>query len=130
LYVLYNAKGHPLRIGISGRGEQDVKRRLYNDYHRWKEWRAVDHFSVFTFTTPSWADQAERLILRAVGKALAENVNLGAVKVRSDVIPPPSQRGIPDDFVRRTVGVDGYVNVGKKHARRTVRVEVGARART
>ena len=127
LYVLYGTDGRPLRIGISGRGNQNVRRRIYNDYHRWKSWRGVDHFSVFTFTTPTWFEQVERLMLRAVGKALAGNVNSGKVRVKSGVVGPPSTRGIPYDFVRRKVDEGGYVYVGEKHRGRNVRVEVGVR---
>ncbi len=129
LYVLYDTDGRPLRIGISGRGDQDIKRRIYNDYHRWKTWRGVDHFSLFTFTTPTWFEQVERLMLRAVGKALAANLNAGEVRVKSRVIGPPSMRGVPKDFIRRKVDTEGYVSVGEKHSGRSVRVEIGVRKR-
>jgi hypothetical protein len=127
LYVLYDTDGRPLRIGISGRGDQDVKRRIYNNYHLLKTWRGVDHFSVFTFTTPTWFEQVERLMLRAVGTALAGNLNAGEVRVKSGVSGPPSMRGVPDAFVRRKVDDDGYVFVGEKHAGRSARVEIGVR---
>lgn len=127
LYVLYDSDGRPLRIGISGRGVQDVKKRILDDYHRWKYWRAVDHFSVFTFTTPTWFEQVERLMLRAVGKALNGNLNAGEVRVKSRVVTAPSMIGTPADFLRRKVNPEGYVYVGSRYATRNVRVEVGIR---
>jgi len=130
LYVLYNSDGHPLKVGISGRGKQDVWMRMYNEYHLEKSWRAVDHFSVFTFTTRTWFEQAERLILRAVGTALAGNVNAGEVMVRSGVVEPPARQRIPRNFMRRRVNDVGYVKVGEKYRGRAVRVEVGSKAKT
>jgi len=131
LYILYDAAGKPIRVGIAGRGRQDVYRRLHDDYHRWKHWRAVDHFSVFTFTTPTWFEQVERIVLKAAGPVLTGNKNSGSVMLRPEGLKrPPPRQGLPRDFLRKRVNAKGYVKVGETYARRNLRIEVGTRSGT
>jgi len=127
-YVLYDSSGHPLRVGISGKKRQDIRTRIYNEYHLRKKWRAVDHFSVFTFTTRTWFDQVERLVLAAVGPALSGNEHAGRIKSRNRPIPPPRWKHV-SNFVRAKVNAKGQVVVGKEHAGRRVRVELGPKVR-
>lgn len=122
LYVLYDPHGRAVRVGISGRGNQDVKRRLVNYYSQTK-WRHVHTFSVYTFSTQAHFNQVEVLMLRAVGSALAGNVNAGTFLKTTKLHRPPRVRHAKS-FVQRVVPDDGILRSPSLAGRR-VRIEVG-----
>jgi hypothetical protein len=123
IYVLYDPHWVPIRIGISGRGTQDVRGRIMGDYYRRKSWRSAHHFSVFVFTNEILFKQAEVLILRAVGQAIRGNVHSGSFMQTTRIHKPPRVR-YPPHFLERTVPEHGQLKL-TKYAGRKVRIEVG-----
>ena len=123
VYVLYDPHWVPIRVGISGRGSQDVRRRILGDYYRSREWRSAHHFSVFIFSNEILFKQAEVLILRSVGPAIRGNVHSGSFMATTKIHRPPRVR-YPKHFVVKTVSEDGVVCL-PKYADRKLRIEVG-----
>lgn len=124
--MLYDPHGTPIRIGISGRkgfGSQDVRGRLLGDYYRARKWRNIHHFSVFVFKNTPLFNQAEVLILRAVGPAIRGNVHSGNFMRTTQIHKPPSVR-YPSHFLERTVNEKGLLHL-PKYANRKLRIEVG-----
>jgi hypothetical protein len=126
LYVLYDPDGRPVRVGKAGGGDQDVKSRMMGEYYHSRYWRHVASFSVFTFVSKSMFHQVETIMLRAVGKALAGNVNTGSFSEATTVISPPRQ-SYDWHFFLRTTGEDGWLKLPSKFEGRKVRVEIGPR---
>ncbi len=123
LYVLYDPHGDPIRLGISGRGAQDVKERILGDYYRSRRWRDAHTFSIFIFSNEILFKQAEVLILRAVGQGIRGNVNSGSLMQTTRIHRPPRFKR-PYHFVERTVRDDGTVSLPRWAGRR-LRIEVG-----
>lgn len=123
IYVLYDPHGVPIRVGISGRGSQDVKGHILGDYYRSREWRSAHHFSVFIFSNEILFKQAEVLILRSVGQAIRGNAHSGNFMTTTKIHRPPRVR-YPSHFVERFVSEDGEVRL-QKYAGRKLRIEVG-----
>lgn len=125
VYVLYDPDWRPIRIGISGRGKQDVLDRLWA-YYRSRQWRHAHHFSVYVFKPEHLFKQAEVLMLRAVGQAIPGNVNAGRFP-RTTLIHKPPRVRYPHHFVERSVNSNGTIRGGslKKYAGRKIRVEIG-----
>jgi hypothetical protein len=123
IYVLYDPHWVPIRIGISGRGAQDVKGRILGDYYRSRNWRNAHHFSVFVFANEILFKQAEVLILRAVGQAIRGNVHSGSFMATTKIRKPPRVR-YPAHFLERFVPESGTLALGK-YAGRKLRIEVG-----
>lgn len=123
VYVLYDPHWNPIRIGISGRGAQDVRDRILFNYYRDRQWRSVHRFTVFVFTNEVLFKQAEVLMLRAVGQAIPGNVNAGRFMKTTRIHKPPRVR-YPAHFVERIIPRGGSLQL-RKYVGRKVRIEVG-----
>lgn len=127
LYVLYNVERKPVRVGIAGKGRQDVKSRLKN-YYRQKKYRDVDTFSVYILNHSF--KKHEAFILHALGGALTANIKGGKLDRTTKREPPPRYKRLSGEFVIATVKDGGIIERKKlkKYAGTKVRIDVSYRA--
>ncbi len=86
VYVLLDRNHTPVYVGRSGKGEADLRTRIYNHRRESNYGKRTKFFSVYVVDR-GYIQQLETFLLRAVGDLLRWNTNKGRFRGAYEVEP-------------------------------------------